>query len=141
MYRGLILFLSISSIVFIPGLGEQQLEPWTSNGTLWPKDFLPKDVENARILYPGYTGNFNEAPTKYADEICAALHHLREESKTVSKGKLVCASLDLASADRRCFALRPTDPSSSLHTALGGSSLHRLLESQCLVPRRTCMIS
>ncbi|KAJ8133455.1 hypothetical protein O1611_g168 [Lasiodiplodia mahajangana] len=71
-------------IVFVPGLGEQPLDPWTASEgqTLWPKDFLPEDVEHARILVLNFQYDPKQPIEKYAGDFCAILHRLRVKSNT-----------------------------------------------------------
>jgi hypothetical protein len=51
------------SIVFVHGLNvsnqkNHAMMSWThQNGILWPRDLLPQDVPNARILVFGYNSN------------------------------------------------------------------------------------
>jgi hypothetical protein len=46
----------VLSIVAVHGLGGHALSTWTheSAKTLWLRDFLPKDIPNARIMTYGY---------------------------------------------------------------------------------------
>ncbi len=48
--------ISICDIVFVHGLGGHPRKTWTSprSDTYWPRDFLPADIPNARILTYGY---------------------------------------------------------------------------------------
>ncbi|KFA80265.1 hypothetical protein S40288_04571, partial [Stachybotrys chartarum IBT 40288] len=49
--------LNHDSIVFIHGPNGGRTKTWTTNGTLWPEDFLPKTIPTARILTFGYDAN------------------------------------------------------------------------------------
>lgn len=40
----------ICSIVFVHGLRGHRINTWSSNDTCWPKDLLPEDIKDARIL-------------------------------------------------------------------------------------------
>jgi hypothetical protein len=38
------------SLVFIHGLGGHPIETWQKDGTVWPRDLLPRDAQQARIM-------------------------------------------------------------------------------------------
>ncbi|KAI1739402.1 hypothetical protein F4680DRAFT_422670 [Xylaria scruposa] len=78
-------------IVFIPGLGEHQLQAWTAdddNRTVWPSEFLPDDVKHARILAFKYDST---QVTKHADDLCNKLHRFRLDSKTTGRPIILVA--------------------------------------------------
>ncbi|KAK5625580.1 hypothetical protein RRF57_001296 [Xylaria bambusicola] len=69
-------------IVFIHGLTGHREQTWTGKyGTFWPKDLLPKDIPNARILTWGYDADivhfFNKHSKKelndHSSQLCADL--------------------------------------------------------------------
>ena len=37
-------------IVFVHGLAENRISTWEKNGKVWPRDFLPGYLPNARII-------------------------------------------------------------------------------------------
>jgi hypothetical protein len=37
-------------IVFVHGLAENRISTWEKNGKVWPRDFLPDYLPNARII-------------------------------------------------------------------------------------------
>lgn len=46
---------NVFSIIFVHGSTGDREKTWTSQGkALWPRDFLSKDIPNARILTWGY---------------------------------------------------------------------------------------
>jgi hypothetical protein len=47
------------SIVAIHGLGGHREWSWRTNNVLWLRDFLPKHIEQARILTYGYDSRYN----------------------------------------------------------------------------------
>jgi hypothetical protein len=40
-------------IVFVHGLAENRISTWEKNGKVWPRDFLPDYLPNARIITVG----------------------------------------------------------------------------------------
>ena len=59
------------SIVFVHGLQGDALTTWTTSGVRWPKDLLPQDFPDARILSFGYTavagGDTEDKPLSISD--------------------------------------------------------------------------
>ncbi|KAF8252486.1 hypothetical protein K440DRAFT_536358, partial [Wilcoxina mikolae CBS 423.85] len=47
----------ILSIVAVHGLGGHWSETWTENGKLWLRDFLPSQLQSARIMSFGYNSD------------------------------------------------------------------------------------
>jgi protein SERAC1 len=77
--------------VFVHGLGGDRMKTWTDDQVFWPKDLLPVDIPEARILTFGYDANivhFWGMPSQnridnHADELVASLVGLRDRTKTV----------------------------------------------------------
>ena len=64
------------------GQGEHAKNTWThSNGVLWPRDLLPRDIPTARILLFSYNSNvtFNVASGTLRDYAIALLERLRNK--------------------------------------------------------------
>jgi len=89
------LFLAIltftPSIVFIHGLNGDLEDSWTaSNEHFWPRDFLPDDIPNSRIITWGYDARVvawkslqtvsNRTIPQYASSLCTDLSRLRPRS-------------------------------------------------------------
>jgi len=103
---------AIVDIVFIHGLrGDAEgTLTWTGdkrNHVFWPKDLLPEDVKNARILTWGYDSKFGKFWTEssnkdidsYSNNLCSDLKGLRSTTSTTDRpiifvthslGGLVC---------------------------------------------------
>ena len=47
----------LGSIVFVHGLGGGRASTWTKDGVFWPRDLLPNDIADARIITWGYDAN------------------------------------------------------------------------------------
>lgn len=45
---------AFSSIVFVHGLRGHRLRTWSQGNICWPRDYLPQDIKNARIITWGY---------------------------------------------------------------------------------------
>jgi protein SERAC1 len=77
--------------VFIHGLNGGPLKTWTTDEICWPKDLLPADVSNARILTFGYDSqvvHFWSEPSQnridnHADALLADLVAVRDRSGSV----------------------------------------------------------
>ncbi|RAL03944.1 esterase/lipase family protein [Aspergillus ibericus CBS 121593] len=75
---------TLADIVFVHGLQGHPLKTWTANGVCWPKDLLPDDVPDCRILTFGYdsivttwgTRNPGTVP-QYATDLLLALAQAR----------------------------------------------------------------
>ncbi|RAK97066.1 uncharacterized protein BO80DRAFT_448750 [Aspergillus ibericus CBS 121593] len=96
-------------IVFVHGLRGHREKTWTKDGHLWPKEYLPTDIENCRLMSFGYDSNVIHSSqaeitqgslTSDARCLCALLKDERStpESETRplifvahSLGGLVCA--------------------------------------------------
>lgn len=81
------------SILFVHGLFGSRTNTWTKNGVLWPKDLLPIDVPNARIMSFGYDADVfktdgsqvtNSAIESHAADLCDGLAKLRASHDNVS---------------------------------------------------------
>ena len=56
------------SIVFVHGLPGDATETWTTSGICWPKDLLPQDIPDARVMTFGYsTLVYEETPLLIRD--------------------------------------------------------------------------
>lgn len=76
-----------ADIVFVHGLNGHREKTWSHSSILWPKDLLPQDLPNARIITWGY--NANVAPISglssqnslhgHARNLLLHLERLREE--------------------------------------------------------------
>ncbi|MCJ1381754.1 hypothetical protein MMC17_004865 [Xylographa soralifera] len=44
----------IADIIFVHGYGGDRLASWTQDGIFWPRDLLPQDVPDARVITWGY---------------------------------------------------------------------------------------
>lgn len=80
------LTLSFHSIVIIHGLNGDATKSWTNPETkaFWPKDFLPDDVPEARVLTFGYNadaafGNTTADIVDHAKDLLGSLIDKREE--------------------------------------------------------------
>jgi hypothetical protein len=83
--------------VFVPGLGEDRLGAWTvdDDGPIWPEEFLPTDIPNARILAYGYDKSKGLADyATHADHLCDQLQRLRRSTNTVWSGAPPCNLLN-----------------------------------------------
>jgi protein SERAC1 len=79
--------------VLVHGLGGDRTKTWTAeDGTFWPKDFLPRDFPEARIVSFGYDSKVTQFSSRgvsqnsienHADGLCAQLHRIRDSTKTV----------------------------------------------------------
>lgn len=101
-------------------------ETWTEGTTLWPRDLLPEQVPQARILTFGYdadTYHFwspvsDNKIKNHADSLTAGLVGLRhKEARTATRpiifvahslGGLVCAAVGHRPQSPRCGLLRPS---------------------------------
>ena len=81
------------SILFVHGLFGSRTSTWTKNGVSWPKDLLPIDIPNARIMSFGYDADIykvdgcqvtNSAIETHAADLCDGLAKLRAPRGTVS---------------------------------------------------------
>jgi hypothetical protein len=46
--------MRLGSIIFVPGLRAGAGQAWTHEKLCWPRDLLPREVPNARIILYGY---------------------------------------------------------------------------------------
>jgi hypothetical protein len=74
------------SIIIIHGLNGDVIESWTNAATkaFWPKDFLPRDVPEARVMAFGYNanaafGNTTADIVDHAKDLLGSLLDTREE--------------------------------------------------------------
>lgn len=94
------------SIVLVHGLGGSSIGTWTSRtpgrSTFWPRDLLPKDLPNVRILTFGYDstpGRFLGAAStnmvhQHATNLVTGLYYFRSVSDSVTRPIVfVCHSL------------------------------------------------
>ena len=85
--------LTTSSIVFVHGLYGGREATWTHerSNVFWPRDLLPRDIEDARILSFGYDAKvvkWAEPPSDatiemHAGSLAARLVSFRSRTKTV----------------------------------------------------------
>jgi len=73
-------------IVFVHGLNGDAIESWTDPDTksFWPKDFLPNDTPEARVMTFGYNadaafGNTTADIVDHAKDLLSSLIDKREE--------------------------------------------------------------
>ena len=57
-----------ADIVFVHGLRGDRIKTWDLDGVLWPRDLLPKDLPNARIMSYGYDGMFRRRTLDYGSK-------------------------------------------------------------------------
>ena len=76
----------LPSIVAVHGLNGDPINTWTSRKTnaFWLKDFLPRDVPNARVMTFGYNadaafGNTTAEIVDHAKSLLSSLVDRREE--------------------------------------------------------------
>ncbi|KAM5479541.1 hypothetical protein McanCB56680_005469 [Microsporum canis] len=75
-------------IVFVHGLHGDRVDTWTKYGIFWPRDLLPDDVRQARVLSWGYSADIahfwqkttNTELNDHAKNLCSDLSGLREQS-------------------------------------------------------------
>lgn len=106
------LTLSVASIVAVHGLNGHPTETWTHQTTnaCWLKDFLPSDIDGARIMTFGYNagaafGNTTADVNDHAKDLLSSLIDKREEDEVSP----LCLSLPLRRSlmDRDQEASRP----------------------------------
>jgi hypothetical protein len=68
---------------------------WATDGTVWPRDLVPTDIPEARILTFGYDSNVTQFSSEavsqnrmesHAADLCAYLVDLRATTGTVGTG-------------------------------------------------------
>lgn len=64
-------------MIFVHGLGGDSVQTWTHGGTgsYWPRDFLPEDIPEARVMTFDYNGAaaFGRSTADIADHAKALL--------------------------------------------------------------------
>lgn len=89
---GVLTFRHLLSIVFVHGLRGQRERTWTKNGVTWPRDILPIDIKDSRILSFGYDSGIVHSDTAEvtqgsivgdAQSLCALLKGERSSPETV----------------------------------------------------------
>ncbi len=110
-------------IVFVHGLFGHREKTWTGpkTHTLWPRDLLPTDVPNARIMTFGYDADVvkldsnqvtNGTMESHAVDLCHELAGLRADTATVSFRRI-----RVEQEQSRLMTSRSSVRSSSLRTA------------------------
>ncbi|KAK3172720.1 hypothetical protein OEA41_006044 [Lepraria neglecta] len=88
-------------ILFVHGLFGSREDTWTEDRILWPRDLLPNDVPNARIMTFGYDADVvkldasqvtNNTMETHAADLCSALATLRASTSTVRDEERVIGS-------------------------------------------------
>ncbi|KAM5445401.1 hypothetical protein MaudCBS49596_007544 [Microsporum audouinii] len=78
-------------IVFVHDLHGDRVDTWTKYGIFWPRDLLPDDVRQARVLSWGYSADIahfwqkttNTELNDHAKNLCSDHSGLREQSALV----------------------------------------------------------
>lgn len=53
---------NVYSVVFVHGLNGDAFKTWSAGKVCWPKDLLPQDLENARILTVSLQYHYGKYP-------------------------------------------------------------------------------
>ncbi len=80
------------SLIFVHGLGGHPLETWQKDGTVWPRDLLPCDAKQARIMTFSYETDVSQFFGAWSDSgiIQHALNLLQDLQRERRTPEEVC---------------------------------------------------